>query len=204
MKIKICGVTRPEDAEMIGSLGATHVGCVLAPESARAVTPAQAKEIFQAAGKKVTGVLVFRGGDAATMISTAKSTGAGIVQLEEAALAMAHDLVDAGIPIMRRQEVTVGTNMLPPVLPPPTAKNMALLQCAQIGTGLTFPWELLGQEAPAFTWIGGGVSPENVCALLTHDAFGMNACSSLEFRPGVMDPDRIQLLFETLEKGLAT
>lgn len=203
MKIKVCGVTRAEDAALIGARGATHIGCVLSPESSRAVRPEDAREIFAAAGKKVTGVIVVRSGTADAILELAKLAGTKTVQLEESARSEAAKLEAKGLTLLRRAEVSPNANALPHPQPAASQKSQVLLQCTQLGTGLTFPWELLGSEAPAYTWIGGGVSPENVRALLTHAPFGMNICSALEFRPGVMDQDRIELLFEAIDRDLS-
>src|SRR5262249_55511152 len=44
-KVKICGITRPEDAELAVSLGAWALGFILWPESKRAADPAVAAGI---------------------------------------------------------------------------------------------------------------------------------------------------------------
>ena len=49
--VKICGLTRLEDARLAVRLGATHVGCVMAPESPRYASVEQARSVFLAVGK---------------------------------------------------------------------------------------------------------------------------------------------------------
>jgi phosphoribosylanthranilate isomerase len=64
MRIKICGVTSPEDAVSAEEAGADAVGVVLFSESPRSVGPEQAGEIFDALGPFTTGVCVTATDDA--------------------------------------------------------------------------------------------------------------------------------------------
>ena len=59
MRIKICGITRPEDAEKALALGADTVGCVLHVASARHVTEETARDIQVAVGDSGTLVGLF-------------------------------------------------------------------------------------------------------------------------------------------------
>ncbi|HPC77972.1 MAG TPA: phosphoribosylanthranilate isomerase, partial [bacterium] len=47
MRIKICGITRIEDALMAGNLGAWAVGFIFAPSSSRRLSPEKAREISE-------------------------------------------------------------------------------------------------------------------------------------------------------------
>jgi phosphoribosylanthranilate isomerase len=58
MRIKICGITRPEDARMAEELGADAIGVVLCSESPRSVSPEKASEIFGAVGPFMATVAV--------------------------------------------------------------------------------------------------------------------------------------------------
>ena len=59
MRIKICGITRPEDAEKALGLGADTIGCVFHAASARHVTEAVARDIQLAVGDAGTLVGLF-------------------------------------------------------------------------------------------------------------------------------------------------
>ena len=59
MRIKICGITRPEDAEQALALGADTVGCVFHAASARHVTADIAQDIHVAVGDAGTLVGLF-------------------------------------------------------------------------------------------------------------------------------------------------
>ena len=59
MRIKICGITRPEDAEQALALGADTVGCVFHAASARHVTDEIARDIHAVVGESGTLVGLF-------------------------------------------------------------------------------------------------------------------------------------------------
>lgn len=209
MKIKICGITRPSDAELAVRLGATHVGCVMVADSPRRVAPRQAAEVFAAARKaarSTTCVLVFRSEDPSIVSRAAQDAGASWVQVHQFEEADARSLVSRGLTVCRVHDIPTGTNMLPPISPTPTEKQPAMLDVTGGTAGLTFPWEILGNEAPHFTFISGGVRPQNVCALLTHKPYGIDISSGVEREPGIKDPDRLVMLFDALtgSKGQRT
>ncbi|MFA4877348.1 MAG: phosphoribosylanthranilate isomerase [Methanoregula sp.] len=58
MRVKICGITRPEDARKAEELGADAIGVVLFSDSPRSVTPLRAREIFDAVGPFTSTVAV--------------------------------------------------------------------------------------------------------------------------------------------------
>ncbi|MDD1653296.1 MAG: phosphoribosylanthranilate isomerase [Methanomicrobiales archaeon] len=58
MRVKICGITRPEDALVAVDAGTDAIGVVLCSDSPRSVSPRRAREIFAAAGPLVVRVAV--------------------------------------------------------------------------------------------------------------------------------------------------
>ena len=69
-KIKICGVRRVADALLAVDLGATHIGCVLAPDSPRCATLNEARELVAAVGSSAQVVLVFRNPSVEEVVET--------------------------------------------------------------------------------------------------------------------------------------
>ena len=200
--VKICGLTNPDDAALVTRYGPTHVGCLMVQDSPRGIEPSQAKEVFAAAGRGITPVLVFKSEKPEAVKAISKEVGTKHVQLHAYAEVDAEALESAGLIVYRVFDVPAGSNMLPPIIPQPTAKRPALLDVSGGTTGITFPWEILGSDAPLGTFISGGVRPENVSALLTHRPWGIAVSAGIEIKPGLKDKDRVQLLFETLEAGL--
>ena len=58
-RIKICGITQPDDARAAAAAGADAIGLVFYPDSPRAVDPAQAARIVAALPPLVTAVALF-------------------------------------------------------------------------------------------------------------------------------------------------
>jgi phosphoribosylanthranilate isomerase len=200
--IKICGLTRPEDARLAVELGATHVGCVLVAGSPRSVTSEEAKRVFDAAGGDVQHVLVFKNEKPAVVAERARDVGTSHVQLysfsEEACL----QLEDENLTVYRVHNLPPDARSMPPLYPVPREDRPALLDVGGGGSGRTFSWEILGNRAPHATFIAGGVRPENVGSLLKRRPYGIDLSSGVEARPGIKDPARLRLFFETLENSL--
>ena len=197
----IAGLTRPQDAALAIELGATDLGCEIMADSPRRVTPERAKEIFQTATRKTECMLMFQSAPADEVIAAAEAAGVNSVMMSAGFEPEICAVEATGITVYRIHEVPTGTNLLPPLLPEPSRKQPVLLTVSATAHQVTFPWEILGNEAPEHTIVGGNVRPENVCALLTHHPFGILVNSGLELEPGIKDADRMTQLFDTLENG---
>ena len=197
--VKICGLTRPEDSRLAVRLGATHVGCVMAPETPRCVSVEQARTVFQAAGERVRRVLVFRRQEASAILEMARGVRTTDVQLHEMPEEDALLLEKEGMTVYRVQRVDSDIKTLPVLTPEPTPKRPVLLDVGGGGSSTTFRWEVLGDEAPRGVFIAGGIRPDNVAALLLHHPYGVDLSSGVESSPGVKDPARMTAFFEAVE-----
>jgi phosphoribosylanthranilate isomerase len=182
-------------------LGATHVGCVLVPESPRGASLEQAKRVFDAAGDNVRHVLVFRGESPSTILEMARCVGTTDFQIpsppeEDALLLEREDMT-----VYRVQRVDPGARQLPVLTPPPSPERPVLLDVGGGGSGQAFRWEILGAEAPSAVFIAGGIRPENIGELLSHRPYGVDLSSGVEARPGIKDPNRLAAFFEELERS---
>jgi phosphoribosylanthranilate isomerase len=194
--VKICGLKRPEDAALAVSLGATHVGAVRASSSPRALSVGEAKAIFDAAGPRATKVLLFKGAAVDDVVDDAGTAGADFVQLYSAGDDDVRRVVSAGFGVLRVHDMV---DSLPSFPTPPTERTLALLDVGGGGSGRRFDWNLLGGESPAFTFIAGGITPDNVEELLAHRPYGIDLSSGVESEPGVKDKVKLQRLFEKVK-----
>jgi phosphoribosylanthranilate isomerase len=199
--VKICGLTRPEDARLAVRLGATHVGCVMAPTSPRRASLDQARSVFQAAGGGVRRVLVFRKQEVPAILEMARGAETMDVQLHEMSEKEALLLEDEGMTVYRVKQVDSDSETLPVLFPEPTAVRPFLLDVGGGGSGRSFPWEILGDEAPRGVFIAGGIRPDNVAALLSHHPYGIDLSSGIESSPGVKDPERMTAFFEAVRSA---
>jgi phosphoribosylanthranilate isomerase len=208
VRVKICGLTRPEDTARAAAAGAWALGVVFAPESPRRVTPEQAAQVFAAAPPEVEKVGVFVNAPESEIIAAVTAAGLTAVQLhgEESAEFCARVAQETGVTVIKAVRVS-GPGSLAGVVQFDT--GFVLLDTynpeRRGGTGETFDWKLAA-ELPEETRSGrlilsGGLNPENVTAAL--DAVGpyaLDVSSGIESAPGIKDPGRLEQLFDILRE----
>lgn len=199
--VKICGLTRPEDARLAAELGATHVGAILAPGSPRRVSAERARQVLEAAGSRATPVLVFRRAGAALVLRQALRAGVRHVQLYDCSADAALRLERAGLIVYRVYTVAADATALSGFALEPSPDRPAVLDTDGGGSGRTFRWELLAPRAPYATFIAGGINPDNVQRLLEHEPYGLDLSSGVESAPGIKDPARLERFFRRLADG---
>jgi phosphoribosylanthranilate isomerase len=198
--VKICGLRRVPDAELAVELGATHVGAVLAPSSPRAASLEEAKEIFDAVSSKAVKVLVFRDRSVGDVAREAAKCGADWIQIHDAAEAEVSRLESEGLRVLRVYRMSEEAMALPRFASEPSEAKPALLDVGGGGSGRCFDWRLLGETAPGFTFVAGGIRPENVEAILRHRPYGIDLASGVEREPGVKDERKLRALFQLVER----
>jgi len=202
MKVKICGLTRPEDAVLAEACGASYVGAVLVAESRRAVAPDRAREIASSVGLPLA--IVLGDLDSSAAAAAAETAGAKVIQVHgEASLESIADLRSRGgwelwkaVRVRSRADVMAALGHFG------GAVDLLLLDgwhpTSLGGSGTMFPWDEardLGPETPSGLRIGaaGGLSPENVADVvrrLTPDL--VDVSSGVEASPGIKDPEKVR------------
>lgn len=190
--VKICGITRIEDARMVLDAGADWIGVILKGDSPRRIDAAQARLISSAVdGATVVAVMVAPTPDEA--LELARAGGATRVQLHRV------DPFDwpAHFPLPVTVAVSVASDgSLSEILPP--EHHHVLLDTADDalagGTGRTFPWEaarVVAATRPVM--LAGGLGPDNVARAVSQVwPFGVDASSRLEISPGIKDAGRVR------------
>ncbi len=199
--VKICGLKRAEDAELAVALGADFVGAVRTSRSPRLVNLDEARAIFKKVGSSTARVLVFRDVPLESVLSDARSAGADWVQLYRASDADVLRVEEEGLRVLRVVDVSERAREIPPFPSEPSESRPALLDVGGGGSGRSFDWDVLGANAPAFTFVAGGIRPENVEKLLAHRPYGIDLSSGVESQPGVKDERKLRKLFERIEEA---
>ncbi len=199
MMVKICGVTRVEDAEMAVSLGATAVGFIFWPGSPRRISTADAATISAALPDDVWKVGVFvdaPADDIRRVIEDAQLTAAQLHGSETPAFAAAlATRVIKALALERASEPAALDEWrgIPILLDAhdPVRKG---------GTGRTIDWQRAGDIAAGREVIlAGGLRPDNVVdAIARVRPYGIDVSSGVEVSPGVKDHDKLRTLFEAL------
>jgi phosphoribosylanthranilate isomerase len=212
VRIKICGVTTPEDARFAVEVGADAVGLNFYPNSPRFLTPTQAAAIVRALPAFAASVGVFVGMPLRQVTAIAFQLGLRGVQtyddqpLAEDPFPFAHvpafRVRDAGgLDLIRRFVEAARANGRPPA-----AVLVDSFVEGQIGgTGHVAPWELLRGFDPGVPLIlAGGLTPENVAeAVAVVRPWGVDVASGVESVPGRKDPRKVAAFVREVRQAAA-
>jgi len=199
MIVKICGITRLEDAEAAVAAGASAIGFIFWPKSPRFIDPHRARAIAARLPAFVTPVGVFVDQPLDYVNGVASLVRLGAVQLHGDETPQFASQLSA--PIMKALPLsTIGERDLA-VWPDET---MVLLDVhdpvKRGGTGRTIDWDAAAAiSARRRIVLAGGLTPENVAdAVARVRPFGIDVSSGVEVSPGVKDHRRVRALFEAL------
>jgi phosphoribosylanthranilate isomerase len=193
-RIKICGITRVEDALAAARLGADAIGLVFYPGSPRAVTPARAREIIDVLPPFVVPVGLFVNADAATVRETVAAAPVQLLQFhgDETPGYCA----DFGLPFMRALRVRAGTDLLQYAREFHAARGLLLdawVDGVHGGTGAVFDWSLIPPDLPMPVILSGGLNPDNVeQAVRRVRPWAVDVSSGVESTKGIKDAAKIE------------
>jgi phosphoribosylanthranilate isomerase len=201
--LKICGITRIDDALHAVREGATAIGFVFWRKSPRYVDPDLASDIAAALPSDVTTVGVFVDEDAAVIRQTAKKVGFQMIQLhgdEPATFATALDR-----PILRAVTLDTVTDEAQAWPRDVTLLLDAIDPARRGGTGVAIDWSRAATIArQRRVVLAGGLTPDNIEeAIATVRPFGVDVSSGVEARPGVKDPDKVSLFLANARAAFA-
>jgi phosphoribosylanthranilate isomerase len=209
MRVKICGITRLDQAIAIAALGATDLGFICVPRSPRYIEASSLVTITQGLnhiGFDVGTVGVFVNTSVDDVATIVRQTRLKTIQLHgEESLETCHKL----------RHVLPHTEIIKAI----RVRNHQDLDLAKVyashvhgllldayhprlhgGTGQTLDWSILRNFHPGSPWLlAGGLNPQNIqTALAQVSAQGIDISSSVEQSPGIKDLDLVKALFEQL------
>jgi len=195
MFVKVCGITRREDAAAAVDAGARALGFVFWPKSPRFVDPFHARAIVAQLPPFVTAVGLFVNQPHEYVTGVASLVRLGAVQLHgDESIAFAESLRQ---PVIRA--LTLGDRI------DEWPTRMRVLLDAHDpdrrgGTGQTINWTAAAVVATSRPiLLAGGITPENVAeAVARVRPFGIDVSSGVEHSPGIKDHNKIRALFEAL------
>jgi phosphoribosylanthranilate isomerase len=219
-RIKICGLTRLQDAELATELGAWAVGMVFYERSPRVCSRAEALRITTALRRRVELCGVFVNAPLDEVLATAEELGLTLLQLhgDEGPAYCAEVARRSGARVIKAAQVsTVGEvrdverfhvdyHLLDARASAPGRGAL------RGGTGEAFDWSLLAARRSRVPLIlSGGLHAENVAEALAHAArlgprahpFALDTASGTESVPGRKDPERLRAFFAAVEQAAA-
>ena len=200
-RVKICGITRMEDALAAESLGAAAVGFVFYPSSRRFIEPVAARAISDTLGPFIARVGVFVDDKPANIRLIREQAGLTAVQLHGSETPESVRAL-AGIPVIKA--FRVGEEFSPDRIGDYRAHAYLLDtyvpgECYG-GTGKTFDWDIARTcRRHGKIILAGGITAENVAdAIKAADPWGIDVSSGVECSPGVKDSEKMAALFDTV------
>jgi phosphoribosylanthranilate isomerase len=191
--VKICGITRVEDALTAAHCGAQAIGLIFYRPSPRYVSPSQAAGIVRALPPFVTAVGLFV--DAGTAEIRAVVTEAKCQLLQFHGNETPEFCREFGLPYVKAVRVRPEVNLLQYAHDYRDAQGLlldAFVQGTHGGTGTSFDWTLIPRAMPLPVILSGGLSPENVKqAVRAVRPWAVDVSSGVEAAPGIKDAARI-------------
>lgn len=160
MRIKICGITSPEDAILAESAGADAIGLIFVSKSRRAITVTRAQEIVSSVGPFLARVGVFYDAPLEQVLQAIKMLRLGVIQLHGSEESTYVSEIQKQVPVIRA--LSFNKNL--------TAKSLKgyradafLIDGPKPGSGKVFDWSQATQLKESSRMIlAGGLNPNNV------------------------------------------
>jgi len=191
--VKICGITRVEDALAAARAGAFSIGLVFYAASPRCVTPARALEIIRAVPPSITAVGVFvdpREEEVRAILAEVP------VQLLQFSGSERPDFCRRfGRPYVKAVHMKAGVDLLQYARDYHDAKALLLdtfVEGLHGGSGVHFDWDLIPRDVPLPVILSGGLTVANVTdAVRRARPHGVDVSSGVESAKGVKDATKI-------------
>jgi len=200
-KVKICGLTRPEDVEAAILYGASFLGFIVEAKSSRKLSVAQAAKLSLPAKGSAKTVAVTVNADDAVIEAIAAHMQPDYIQLhgDESAERVAEITRKFKIKTIKAIAVSAPADMI-------TAEHYAGVadfilydakppkdEVVRGGHGLSFDWNILTASPLPKIWaLAGGLTPENAAeATARTQAPILDVSSGVEVSPGVKDHAKI-------------
>jgi phosphoribosylanthranilate isomerase len=200
-RVKVCGITRLEDAELATELGAWALGFILWERSPRAVEPAVAAGIARAMRRRVELVGVFVNASLEEVARAADALHLTHVQLHgDEGPAFANEAGRrTGCKVIKAAQVaTAGDIRALEVFRTDFHLLDAAAGAMRGGSGRTWEWGLLAERRSKVPLIlSGGLGPDNVAeAIAAAHPWAVDSASGTESAPGVKDPEKVRRFLE--------
>jgi phosphoribosylanthranilate isomerase len=200
--VKICGITREDDALLAVAMGADAVGFVFAP-SRRQVAPGVARDIARRLPPEILTVGVFRDEAPSRVVDIVNTAGLKAAQLH------GHETVDDTTWVAQRVPYVIkafGAN--------DPARNRSgefpvtavLLDAVEPGSGQTFDWTVAARHPrDRRLLLAGGLTPENVAAAIAAvRPWGVDVSTGVETdrgEPGQKDARKVMAFVEQAKEA---
>jgi phosphoribosylanthranilate isomerase len=202
-RVKICGITRLDDALAAIGLGADAIGLVFYPPSPRAVTVEQAAAIVSQLPPFVTKVGLFVNASRAELSDVLERVPLDLLQFhgEESPEAC----TGHGRPWIKAIRMHPSVDLEQMALDYVEASGL-LLDTYQAGvpggTGQTFDWDRIPRELASRIILAGGLNPQNVeQAICQIHPYAVDVSGGVEAAKGIKDAEKIAAFITGVNRG---
>ena len=192
-RVKICGITCPEDGLLAADFGADAIGLVFVAASPRAVSPARAAEVVAALPPFITRVGLFVDAAAAEVEAVLGRVAVDLLQFhgdESAAYCR-----QFGRPYLKAVSMRPGRDVAAYMTEYPDAAGFLLdayHPAVAGGSGEGFDWERVPAQRPRAIVLAGGLHAGNVAdAVRRVRPFGVDVSSGVEASKGIKDATKM-------------
>lgn len=193
VRVKVCGITRSEDAEAAIQSGADAIGFVFWPKSSRNLAPDLAGQISAILPPFVCTVGVYVDPDIAWVKETARVAKINLLQFHgDESPEFCNQFSQ---PYIKAIRVKSDTDLLQYAERYRSAKGLLLdtfTEGMPGGTGHVFDWQLIPKNLPVPFILSGGLNPENVeLAIRQTNPWAVDVSSGVEATKGIKDKKKI-------------
>lgn len=193
VRVKICGITRLEDALFAANAGADALGFVFYDKSPRWIEAEQANRICRVVPPFIARVGLFVNASAEYVHSILQRVPLDLLQFhgDETPAYCAQ----FGKSYLKAVRVTAATDLLRYATDFDLASGLLLdayVPGIAGGTGETFDWDLVPENCPKPVVLSGGLTPDNVCkAIQQTRPWAVDVSSGVESAKGIKDMHKV-------------
>lgn len=191
--VKVCGITRIEDALAAARCGAHAIGLVFYRPSPRYVGPDHAGKIIRALPPFVTAVGLFVDASANEVRAVLAQAPVSLLQFHGAESPVFCRQFE--LPYIKAVRVRAGVDLLQYAQDYPDAKALLLdayVETAYGGTGAIFDWSVIPETLPLPIVLSGGLTPDNVGeAIRAVHPWAVDVSSGVEAEKGTKDAAKV-------------
>lgn len=200
-RVKICGITRVEDALAAVQHGCDAIGLVFYAKSPRNISPQQAAEIVARLPAFVTAVGLFVDAAPAEIKAVLATVRLDLLQFHGDE--PPQQCRQYGLPYMKAIRVKADTNLLQYAAEYSDAQALLLDAYAEGvagGTGQVFDWSLIPENLPLPIVLAGGLNAGNVSAAIQQvHPYAVDVSGGVEVTKGIKDADKIAAFMRGVE-----
>lgn len=193
VRVKVCGITRIEDARVAVRLGVDAIGFVFWPHSSRFIDPNSVGQICAEIPPFVCTVGVYVDPDANWVEETARAAHLNLLQFHGDE--PPEFCAQFSLPYIKAIRVRPKTDLLQYAQHYAGARGLLLDTYAENmpgGTGHAFDWQLVPKQFPLPVILSGGLNPDNVTeAIKQTQPWAVDVSSGVEAAKGIKDEKKI-------------